>query len=64
MPNRYLPSALCDMVEEVHEDLIDRARREGDDDDDNYPAEYEAVVEMLKPEYQEEFRERRGEKHG
>lgn len=47
------------MVEDVHEGMLDRANQEGDDDD--YPPEYRALVSMLKPEYQEEFKSRRGE---
>jgi len=58
MPNRYLPSALSNMVEERHERLLDRGKGDGTDD---YPAEYEALVQMLKPEHQREFKKRRGE---
>lgn len=60
MPNRYLPSALTAMIEEEHEDLLED---KGDDIDD-YPAEWEALVSMLRPEFQREFRERRGELDG
>lgn len=56
MPNRYLPSALTEIVEEQHESMIDKS-----DDTDEYPAEWEAVVEMLQPEYQDEFWNRRAE---
>lgn len=63
MPNRYLPSALTDMVEEVHTDLLDDAPGKGDDQSaDDYVPEYEALVRMLRPEYQREFKERTG--HG
>lgn len=62
MPNRYLPSALTEMVDEVHEDLtIEEGKG---DDSDEYIPEYEALVRMLQPEYREEFRRRRGESHG
>lgn len=57
MPNRYLPSALSDMVEERHERLLTK----GKGDDNDYPAEYRALVAMLKPEHQREFKQRRGE---
>lgn len=59
VPNRYLPSALTDMVEERHEALLDGQGK--DDDTENYVPEYEALVRMLKPHHQEEYRERRGE---
>ena len=65
MPNRYLPSALSDMVEEKHEELLPAVAGKGDgtqnDDDDEYVPEYEALVSMMKPEHQQEFRRRRGE---
>lgn len=62
MPNRYLPSALASMVEEMHEALL-TGEGKGDElaDEDGHIPEYEALVQMLKPEYQQEFRERRGE---
>jgi len=56
MPNRYIPSALTDMIDERHEKLIRERQGKGASD---YIAEYEALVLMLKPEYQEEFRKRR-----
>lgn len=59
MPNRYLPSALANMVEERHEAMLDRGKDKSDGDD--YTPEHEALVQMLKPEYREEYRERRGE---
>ena len=58
VPNRYLPSALTEMIDEKHQTLITDARGKGADETD-YPPEYEALVEMLQPEYQEEFRDRR-----
>lgn len=58
VPNRYLPSALADMVSDVHEDMLNQTSK---DDDADYVPEYEALVSMLKPEYQEEFNERTGE---
>jgi len=58
MPNRYLPSPLSNMVEERHETMLDKGK--GGDADD-YPPEYEALVQMLKPEHQREFKKRRGE---
>jgi len=57
MPNRYIPSALTDMIDEEHERLI-RSQGKGASD---YVPEYEALVEMLQPKYQQEYRERRGE---
>lgn len=59
MPNRYLPSALADMVEDRHQALLDEGQGEGDGDD--YVPEHEALVEMLQPQYREEYRDRRGE---
>lgn len=63
MPNRYLPSALSDMVEERHESLL-TGQGKGDDADDDYVPEYEALVSMMKPEHQQEFKRRRGELDG
>lgn len=63
MPNRYMPSALSDMVAEVHEGLLDRQGK-GDDSDDDYIPEHEALVQMLQPKYREEYRRRRGELDG
>lgn len=60
MPNRYIPSALTDMIEEVHDDLQRNAQGKGDDSGDDYVPEHEALVEMLQPEYREEFKSRRG----
>ena len=65
MPNRYMPSALTDMVEEKHEALLNDVEGKGDGTDgDDYVPEYKALVTMLKPEHQREFRERRGELDG
>lgn len=61
MPNRYLPAALSDMVAEVHDSLLTSPRKDADAGDDEYVPEYEALVEMLQPQYREEFRRRRGE---
>jgi len=59
MPNRYLPSALTEILDEVHQEKIRASQGKGDEAD--YVPEYEALVSMLQPEYREEFRRRRGE---
>lgn len=56
MPNRYLPSALSDMVEEEHDKMLRQAKGKGDE----YVSEYKALVSMLKEEHQEEFERRHG----
>jgi len=62
MPNRYLPSALTELIDEEHQKLIREAQGKGANDDSaDYPPEYEALVGMLQPEYREQFREMRGE---
>jgi len=61
MPNRYMPTALADMIDEEHQDLIRQDQGKGATSEQSYPPEYEALVGMLQPEYQEEYRERRGE---
>lgn len=56
MPNRYLPSALVDMIDERQ-----TALNKDKSDDGEYVAEHEVLVDMLQPEHQEEYRQRRGE---
>lgn len=63
MPNRYVPAALSDMIAEKHDGLLVTVS-DRDSDSDEYVAEYEALLEMLQPEYQEEFRRRTGELDG
>lgn len=68
VPNRYMPSALTAMVSEQHDELLRRQGKDGgdahdrgaqgDSGDDEYIPEYEALVSMLKPEHQAEFRDR------
>lgn len=65
MPNRYLPSALTDMISERHETLLNNVGGKGDGtDEDDYVPEHEALVQMLDDEHEEEFRRRRGELDG
>lgn len=65
MPNRYLPTALCDMIAEERERLrMGKSKGDGGDSDDDYIPEHEALSEMLAPEYRDEYRRRRGELDG
>jgi hypothetical protein len=54
MPNRYLPSALVNMIEEEHDERLDDAG-------DEYVPEWRALAGMLEESYQEELRQRMGE---
>jgi hypothetical protein len=62
MPNRYLPSALCDMIEERHETLLSQAK--GKSDGDDYVPEYKALLDLLSDEARNEYQKRTGDSDG
>lgn len=61
MPNRYLPAALVDLIEEHEQQLLVERNQGKGDDRDEYIPEWKVLEDMLKPEFQRKFRERRGE---
>jgi hypothetical protein len=56
MPNLYVPRALDDLVKSGVDSL--EAQRSKDESADEYVSEWEALVTMLRPEFQQEFEER------
>lgn len=57
MPNRYLPSALLSVIDDVYDSSYDLEELDANE----YPSEADVLIdEMLKPEYRDEVRSKKG----